>query len=319
MTLLGWVVSQVDLSAVGQQVVSFGALGLAVVLAIYLIEFTADAAAWNMTLSSVSANARWLRRLFFVRLVGEAFNVITPLGGMGGEPIKVLLLKSRYQIGYREATASLVLVKTTTLISLVMFLLLGFWILLRDPRFPSTLKLVAGVGLVVLAGAVLAFFLVQRLRVPSRIGGRLDRLRGRPRVEAFLVQVRAFDEQLAGFYAAAAGRFAAAVLLGLLNWLAGMLSVYWTMRFLGAPVSYADAWLIESIAQLVRASTFFIPASIGAQEGAFAIMLSVILGDPAIGLAAALVRRFREITWIVMGLVVGWGMAVDLRDPRESG
>ena len=61
-----------------------------------------------------------------------------------------------------------------------------------------------------------------------------------------------------------------------------------------------------ALTQLVRAGTFFIPASIGAQEGAFVVVFDALTGQAGLGLAAALVRRGRELIWIGLGLVVGW-------------
>ena len=63
--------------------------------------------------------------------------------------------------------------------------------------------------------------------------------------------------------------------------------------------------MIEAIAQMVRAGTFLIPASIGAQEGAFMLVYTVITGSPALGIAVAMTRRFREVLWLVWGASVG--------------
>ena len=76
------------------------------------------------------------------------------------------------------------------------------------------------------------------------------------------------------------------------------------MKFLGHPISLIDAWIMEAVAQLIRAGTFFIPASIGVQEGAFLAIGSAITGSPSAGFAAAIVRRVREVIWI------GWGILV---------
>ena len=54
----------------------------------------------------------------------------------------------------------------------------------------------------------------------------------------------------------------------------------------------------------MRSGTFFIPASIGAQEGAFLLVYTAITGSPSLGIAVALVRRLREVLWI------GWGVAL---------
>ena len=84
------------------------------------------------------------------------------------------------------------------------------------------------------------------------------------------------------------------------------------MQFLGHPISLIDAWIIESVAQLVRAGTFFIPASIGVQEGAFVIIGAAMSGSPTIGFAIAVVRRIREIIWMGWGIFVFYFLKSDI-------
>ena len=117
--------------------------------------------------------------------------------------------------------------------------------------------------------------------------------------------VRDVDERLVRFYTRHLRRFSWAILLAFVNWLVGVLEIYYSMAFLGYPVSLTDAWIIEAAAQLVRTSTFFIPSSIGAQEGTFLLICSAMTGSPVAGIAVALIRRFREIFWILWGLLLG--------------
>jgi hypothetical protein len=56
------------------------------------------------------------------------------------------------------------------------------------------------------------------------------------------------------------------------------------MYLLGHPITFTDAWIIEAMAQLVRAGTFFIPSSIGAQEATFTVVCSAITGTPSLGI-----------------------------------
>ena len=77
------------------------------------------------------------------------------------------------------------------------------------------------------------------------------------------------------------------------------------MIFLGHPISLSEAWMIEVTAQLVRAGTFLIPASIGAQEGAFMLIYTAVTGSPELDIAVAMTRRFREILWLIWGALVG--------------
>ncbi len=306
LALLGYVIAGAELAQVWEQTLAFGLAGMAVIIALYTVEFLADVAGWQITFDTLTLRGSWLYRLYVVRMVGEAFNVITPVASMGGEPVKVMLLKKYYGVPYGDASASVLLAKTVNLFSLVFFLAGGLALILLDSRFSSAETLVAASGLVVFCCVVFAFFLVQRMRISSRGSAWISRWRVGERIRDYLHHIEAFDARLVTFYSRRRRRFAAALILALCAWFIGALSIYYTMLFLGTPVSFTDAWIIEAFAQLIRAGTFFIPASIGAQEGAFVLVCATLTGSASSGLAAALVRRFREILWIGGGLLLGW-------------
>ncbi len=306
--LLALVLHDVDLAQVAARVGQVG-WGILVVLGLYLLAFVFDSLSWLLTVGSLPVDGRWLYRLWKVRMVGEAFNAVIPAGGMGGEPVKAVLLKRHYGVGYREGTASLILAKTINLLALIVFLGGGFAFLIASPAMPASLKSVAGAGLTALVVGIGLFFLVQRFKISSATGSRLSRWRIARRLDEVLHLIHDVDERLVAFYTRRRGRFAVAATLGLINWFLGVLEVYAAMAFLGHPVSFTEAWMIEAVAQLVRAGTFFIPISLGAQEGGFLIVCTAITGSPTLGVAVAVVRRFRELVWILSGLAMGAGFS----------
>ena len=89
----------------------------------------------------------------------------------------------------------------------------------------------------------------------------------------------------------------------------GAVELYVILGFLGRPITFGEAWLIESVLQLLRAGRFFIPANLGASEVRFVVMVGALTGQPSLGLAAAVVRRSREVLWISLGLLLGWRLS----------
>jgi len=304
--LFAAVLAHTDLAAAWAQARIFGLLGLGAVILVYWVEFLGDTASWQLLIEKMPLSGVWLKRLFTVRLVGEAVNAVTPLGGMGGEPIKVLLLRHRHGLRMRVSAPSLVVTKTVNMIALVPFLAGAFALRAGDPRLGPAFQTVAAGGLLTFVLATVVFIFAQRLRLSSALGRRLARWRGGRRVVAMLTHLEEFDERLISAYSAHHARFAAALVLALGNWAAGAFGVWLTLLLLGHPVSLLDAWVIEALTQLVRAGTFFVPANLGAQEGALVAVCGALTGSPAAGLATALIRRVRELLWIVAGLVLGW-------------
>jgi len=302
--LLVAVLAHIDSAEVMARVGDVG-WGLAVVLGLYLAAFSIDSLTWHLTLTSISMSAKGLYRTWKVRLVGESFNAVMPAAGMGGELVKATLLKTHYGVGYGEAVASIVLARTINLIALVLFLVIGFAFILGAPELPVFYKVMAGAGLVALSFGTFVAFALQRLQVASLAGSWLSQWRFAKGAERVLHHIFEMDARLVGFYTAHRRRFAWAAFWAFLNWVLGAIEIYYALYFLGHPVSVVDAWIIEAVAQLVRTGTFFIPASIGAQEASFLLVCGAMTGSPALGVAVAVVRRIREIVWIVWGMGVG--------------
>jgi len=304
--LLAVILANTDMQAAWAQMQIFGLLGLAAVIGVYCIEFLCDTASWQLVVDKMPLSAVWLKRLFAVRLVGEAVNAVTPLGGMGGEPVKALLLRRQYGLQMRVSAPSLVVAKTVNMIAMVLFLAGAFILRADDPRLGSTYQVVAASGLIAFVLATVVFIGAQRLRLSSTLARRLAQWRGTQRLAALLEHLQEFDQRLIDAYSAQHLRFSAAIVLAFGNWAAGAFGVWLTLLLLGHPVSLLDAWVIEALTQLVRAGTFFVPANLGTQEGALVAVCGALTGSPAAGLATALIRRVRELIWIAAGLLLGW-------------
>ena len=307
--LLVFVLGSVELGEVAERLTQAGTLGVAVILVVYGSSFLLDTASWQLMLTSARLDGVWLYRLWNVRIAGEAFNMVVPAASFGGEPVKALLLKRRYGIHYGEGTASLVIARTTNLLALIVFSAIGFAFMLRSETLPGSYGMVAGIGLLALTVGVIGFFAVQRWRGASRLGALLSRGGRWPRLERILTHVQDIDDRFVDFYHRRPGRFAAALGLAFANWMLGALELYCILYFLGHPITLTDAWIVESVVQLVRAGTFLIPAGIGANEVGFILMIQALTGLPSLGLAAALARRAREALWIVWGLAVSWWLS----------
>ncbi len=316
--LLGLAVRDMDMTEVLSHVRDIGLFGMGFVLLFFAATFLMDVAGWQLALLSVPLDLRWLWRLYLVRTAGEAINNITPFGSMGGEPVKALMLKTRYGVSYQDSSVSLILAKTLILMALVLFLALGFCLLLPAERLSTSYKAVAALGLTGLATGIGLFFLVQRYRISSWLGRHLGARWASRRWQQAVRLVHEIDERVAGFYTAHRGRMMGVFLLALLNWIMGVGEVYAVMYLLGHPVSFVDAWIMEALVQLVRAGTSFIPSSLGAQEGTFKVVCAALTGDPSLGLACAVVRRVREVIWIAAGIGLWWSFADSAADVEPS-
>lgn len=304
--LLAAIAWNTDLAEVGSRLAELGWKGALAVVAVYFAAFLLDTAVWMAALTARRPSARLLAQLWKVRVIGEAVNAATPLASIGGEAVKALLLRKYYDVALRDGIASLVLAKTAIMVGLILFLGGGFTLVLGADRLPEPVKLAAGVGLGAFTLAIAGLVLVQWFRLASRAAAWVSGMRYGGRLKNWLVALADMDRQLSGFYRGQRARLVPAILLSIANWLLGAAEVMIVMWFLGSPITYADAIMIEALTQLVRAGTFFIPMSLGAQEGTLMLVVGALTGAPTLGFAVAIVRRGRELLWILLGLLLFW-------------
>ena len=111
------------------------------------------------------------------------------------------------------------------------------------------------------------------------------------------------DAQLGRLYRERPARVLLSALLHTLGGAVGSLEIYLVLTLAGIPVSSATALVVEAAGSAVRFATFMIPGALGALEGGNVIIFAAFGLPGAAGLAFSLVRRLREATWAVVGLV----------------
>ncbi len=294
-----------NLGLVLNQTISIGWFAFLIILVIYFVAFLLDSIAWAITMVKTPLKFGLVRQTFNVRLIGEALNNTLPVGGVGGEPVKAFLMKSHYGLEYSDGTASLILAKTINMISLCIFMFLGFLIVIFSETLPMYFKQVSLVGLSITCVLTGLLVIAQRTNTILNFINSATGLIGPIRAYKAINFVETCGNILLDFYKSHLGRLYVAVTLALANWFLGVIEVYYAMAFLGVPVTLSEAYVIESVAQMVRMGTFFIPMSIGAQEGAFLLVVSAVTGSNTTGLALGLIRRARELLWIILGYSVG--------------
>jgi putative membrane protein len=79
--------------------------------------------------------------------------------------------------------------------------------------------------------------------------------------------------------------------------------VWIALHFLGHPIGFLDAVLLEALTQAVASAAFVVPGAIGVQEGGFLVFGSLLGLSPELALALALVRRARDVIIFVPALL----------------
>jgi hypothetical protein len=112
------------------------------------------------------------------------------------------------------------------------------------------------------------------------------------------------DATIGEFYREKSGHFGWATAWCLLGWCGGLLETYLVLRLLSSTHGWATAVAIESLAMVLNNILLFIPGRVGSAEGVRVGVYALLGLTAAQGTAYALVRRGRELLWLVPGFVV---------------
>jgi putative membrane protein len=273
------------------------------VLVPYMVIAWTDALGWRFTLPETARNRVPMRALYLTRIAGEAINSITPTATVGGEPVKAHILRS-WGVSGTDGMASVVLARTALIASQSMFVAMGVGALSYRLGYPGlALGWLAGLA-VATAGFVFLLVRIQQ-RAPASAVARLVR-RVFPRwhrLDRLEEGAASVDERLGDFYRFEQRAFAHATAAHLAGWVLGVGEVLLMMALIGHPVSLLDAFVIESLSQVVRALAIVIPGGLGTQEWG-GTALCQLLGIPrAEGVTLWLLKRARETIFDVIGVV----------------
>ena len=213
-------------------------------------------------------------RMLAARTAGEALNIVTALGSVGGEAVKVWLL--RPAVPYDESVPSIVIAKPRAPAQ-TLFLLLGLILAVSvvpvAPRVISTMLVLLAVETLLVGG-----FLVTQLAGLVRRVGRVLAWSG---LIAKRSQAERLDTNLRLFYRQRWRRFLLSITCHLCGWILGVLEVVVMLFVLDIPAGTGTAAVIETLGSGVRFATFLVPGSLGVLEGAYTGIFA------ALGLAPA--------------------------------
>ncbi len=312
-TVVGLFMSS-GLEDVSAAVVSAG-WGAAIVVALRLAAVAWAGFGWQVVFPKGSAPR--LADCVSLRFVREGINTLLPVAAVGGDFVGARLLSKRGVPG-GLAGASMFVDLMTQALTQLLFTVAGLCLLWQLSGDGPIARTVAA-GLAVAVPALAAFYLIQRRAGHRVIQGLLSRFASGREWRA-LGAVDVLYDGLRRLYGAH-GRVSAAVAIHFAGWIIGTLEVYVCLRFMGYPIDFAQALVIESLAQAVRGAAFAVPGALGAQEGGL-IALCALFDIPAeAALALSLVKRFADLGVGVPSLLLWQRIEAKLRTdaPEDEG
>jgi glycosyltransferase 2 family protein len=296
-------------AAVARNVAAVG-WGFAAIVALDAVTTGVKTLGWRCVLPSGRRCVRF-RTLFGMRLAGDGVNALAPAAVVGGELVRVRMLRGK--LPTPASASSVALAALAEFLSQIVFVLAAA---------PLILARVAGArikGLLLIAAAALLLVTGFGLVAVSR-GDGFRRIHGLLHRRGWLASESSvwasLDEEIFGFLRRHPLALLQSVLFFCVSWAMGAVEVYLILLFLGSPVAPATAVTIEALSVAIEGILFFVPSKLGVQEGDKYFIFASLGLDPVRGVALGLVRRLRELCSGSAGLLI---LAIHERRDRRAG
>ncbi|MBN3756485.1 hypothetical protein G3N95_26355 [Paraburkholderia sp. Tr-20389] len=309
----GWLIWREDPAAILHLLESAG-WGLVLAALVHVLSMIPNAWDWRLLIRDAERPSfATMLKLVWIR---ESINGLLPVARIGGEIVSFRLLT---RVGVRPATAvaGLVVDMQLTLISQVVFALVAVGYV-AELASSDSVRLAGRFawGLAGIVPVLLLFALVQHARPFERAARTINRVTS-GKVYALVGKSARIDQSIKLIW-----RQTGIVVRYLFIWqtlqcLGLALELWVALHVLGSDTTFAAAFVLEALIQLVSSFAFFVPGNIGVQEGSFVVIGGILGIDAPTCLALAGARRVRDLLFFVPGLIF-WQLAERSFGPRRS-
>jgi putative membrane protein len=258
-----------------------------------------DAMAWWVLFPT--ADRLPLRRIFWMRWIGESVSTLVPSAAVGGDIVRARLAAIR-GVPVAIAGGTVLVDLTLGVFTQAAFTILGLILLVNASGQRSFVRPTL-VGTVIGVVAVGGFYFVQRLGLFRFLASMVARLANSPEWQSMVESGETLDRTVRALY----GRRRALVsccFVTVISLVGGAGEIWIALHALGLHATVANAIILQSMVMTVRSAAFAVPSGIGVQEGGYLVVgnLLGIPGDAAFALS--LIARVRELSIGVPGLIL---------------
>ena len=296
------------------------------IIGIWIVIYAINAWAWLCIIrgncgAETPHGSRFLWRIYRLTITGYALNYATPVGGLGGEPYRILELSK--DIGTQRATSSVILYAMMHFLAHFLLWFSTIFLYLALAAI-GDLPLTPAIGVVF--AAIVVFCLVAfRVLAKGYQGGvavrifswlaKVPGLKGwATRFQAtHAEQLRHVDEQIAALYRQDKRAFYSSLALEYLARIVQALEILFMLLLFGVDcgggfggimLTFLHSILILSLTTLLANLLGFLPMQLGVQEGGFVISIAALGLSAALGIFVSIICRVREIIWIAIGILL---------------
>jgi len=293
------------------------------IIGVWVLVYGLNALAWQATIEGNIGGKMPLSfwRIYRLTITGYALNYATPVGGLGGEPYRILELSK--DIDKEHATSSVILYAMMHFLAHFLFWFVSIFIYLAlaavgDLPINTFIGIVLGI---IVAFCLLAFYLFSkgyRNGLLKYVLGLVSRLPGLKRwTLRFWARhsdaIEAIDKHITSLHRQDGQAFYKSLLLEFLSRVVQSSEVLFMLLlfgvdngggFEGVAITYLHSILIVAFTTLFANLIGFLPMQLGVQEGGFVLSIAALGLSAALGIFVSIICRVREIIWIIVGILL---------------
>ena len=267
------------------------------------------------------SSRKFFWRIYRLTITGYALNYATPVGGLGGEPYRIMELSK--DIDTQHATSSVILYAMMHFFAHFWFWFVSIFIylaLVAIGDLPITTAIGIILGIIVVF-CLFAFYLFSKgyrnglvkyvLGVVSHIPGlKKWTLRFWARHSEAITNI---DQQIVALYGQDTRAFYRSLVLEYLSRVVQSSEVLFMLLLFdvdcggglgGLTLTFLHSILIVSFTTLFANLIGFLPMQLGVQEGGFVLSIAALGLSAALGIFVSIICRVREIIWIAIGMAL---------------
>ena len=252
-----------------------------------------------------------VRHALTARLAGETINTIAFTGPLLGDAAKATMLQRK--IPLEHSATAVIIDEIVYYVSSLILILAGAIVVLYAYGAGLFVNVILA-GLVLFSGLVfVGIWLVVRNNFKP-VSWVIKKLGGRWYCPNILVrksdEICDVESNVIQFHEDRPRAFSLIVGLTLLTHFLSVFEAYLAMRLLGIDVTWASAFIVESLTKAVNFVFFLIPGTVGAYEGGNSLIFTLLGFGAGAGVALALVRRGGILFWtFIGGILLFWRSA----------
>ncbi|MBQ7443386.1 MAG: flippase-like domain-containing protein [Bacteroidaceae bacterium] len=260
-------------------------------------------------------------RIFRLTVTGYALNYATPVGGLGGEPYRIMELSKN--ISTQHATSSVILYAMMHVFAHFWFWFTSIFLYLAlaavgDLPLPPLMATLFAMAIVFCLTAFYLFWRGYRKGLVVKTIRGIGHIPGlgnwsRRFLKAHEEALHNVDKQIAALHQTDKRAFYTSFMLEYLSRIVQSTEILFMLLLFGIDgggdcagiaLTFLHAVLILSFTTLLANLIGFLPMQLGVQEGGFVISIAALGLSAALGIFVSIICRVREIIWIFVGILL---------------